>query len=679
MRERYGARALLLGAGLGLAVVAGAAEPAKSIGGWSRQSLDTSVDACVDFFQYACGGWHKSNPIPADQARWGTFNALADRNRDTLKAILDAASPEDPQRSGTQRQIGDFYATCMHEPAIEKAGAAALKPQLDRLATLRAKAELPALVAGLHAAGTGVFFGFGSEQDFKDATRVLAIVGQGGLGLPDRDYYFRDDAKSKELRVKYLAHVARMFGLLGDAPAVAKANADTVVAIETALAKGALDAVSQRDPQKIYHLMSGKEFAALVPSFSMSAYLEGIGAPVVNEVNVTEPEFLKALEAVVASTDLPRLKTYLRWHVVHEEAPFLSSAFVNEDFEFFGRTLTGAAQLRPRWKRCVDATDAALGEALGQAYVEKTFGPEGKKRMAVMVANLEKALSDDIQSLPWMSPTTKGKALEKLAAIANKVGYPDTWRDYSSVRIVRGDLAGNRSRARAFELQRQLAKIGKPVDRGEWGMTPPTVNAYYNPLLNDINFPVGILQPPFFDRNMDDGVNYGGIGAVIGHELTHGFDDQGRQFAANGNLQDWWTEADAKQFETRAQCVVDQYGAYAVADDLKQNGQLTLGENVADNGGVRIAYMALLESLKGQPAASLDGFTPEQRFFLGWGQVWCAQARPEIERLQVQTDPHSLPRFRVNGVVANMPEFQQAFACPAEAPMVRGDKACRIW
>ncbi len=678
MRQRYGVGAQFLGAGLGLAVAVGAAEPAKSVGGWSQASLDTSVSPCDDFFQYACGGWNKANPIPADQARWGTFSALADRNRDTLKAILEAASREDPKRTATGRQIGDFYATCMDEPAIEKAGAAALSPELDRLFALKTKADLPAVVAQLHAAGTGVFFGFGSEQDFKDATRVLAITGQGGLGLPDRDYYFRDDAKSQELREKYVAHVARMFGLLGDTAAAAKANAETVMAIETSLAKGALDAVSQRDPQKTYHLMSGKDFAALTPSFSMPAYFKGVGAPVVTELNVTEPDFVKALETVLAATDLARLKTYLRWHVVHEAAPFLSSAFVNENFEFFSKTLTGAKELRPRWKRCVDATDDALGEALGQLYVEKTFGPEGKTRVKEMVGNLEKALQADIHSLPWMSPVTKGKALEKLAAIANKVGYPDTWRDYGPVKVVRGDVLGNRARASAFELQRQLAKIGKPVDRGEWTMTPPTVNAYYNPLLNDINFPVGILQPPFFDLKMDDGLNYGGIGAVIGHELTHGFDDQGRQFAANGNLQDWWTEADGKEFASRAQCMVDQY-AYPVADDLKQNGQLTLGENVADNGGVRIAYMALLESLKGQQAASLDGFTAEQRFFLGWGQVWCAQARSEAERLQVQTDPHSLPRFRVNGVVGNMPEFQKAFACSATAPMVRGDKACRVW
>jgi endothelin-converting enzyme/putative endopeptidase len=538
---------------------------------------------------------------------------------------------------------------------------------------------LPAAVAHLHTIGVPAFFAFGSEQDFKDATRVLAITGQGGMGLPDRDYYFRDDAKSKELREKYVAHVTRIFELVGDAPGVAKAGAAAVMEIETALAKGALDATSQRDPQKVYHLMKTGEWAALAPAFDVKAYQAGLGVPSVAELNVTEPEFVKALNGVLKDSDLAKLKTYLRWQLAHDAAPYLSSSFVGEDFAFFGQALEGAKQLRPRWKRCSDATDAALGEALGQIFVERTFGAEGKKRMKEMVANLEAALRTDIRSLPWMSEATKAKALEKLEAIANKVGYPDTWRDYSALTIDAKDLLGNVQRASAFEFRRQLAKIGKPVDRGEWGMTPPTVNAYYNPLMNDINFPVGILQPPFFDLTMDDAVNYGGIGGVIGHELTHGFDDQGRQFAANGNLDDWWTEADAAEFEKRAACVVDQYGAYTAVDDVKLNGKLTLGENVADNGGVRIAHMALMQSSKDPSATKIDGFTPEQRFFLGWGQVWCASYRPELARLRAQTDPHSLPRFRVNGVVSNMPEFQEAFACPATAPMVRGDKACRVW
>jgi endothelin-converting enzyme/putative endopeptidase len=662
--------------GLMLALGAGAVEPAK--GGFSVSSLDTRANPCEDFFQYSCGGWIEANPIPSDEPRWGTFNALADRNREIVKAILEeAVASAKPTKE--QALIGGFYGACMDETALETKGGAPLRSELDRIAAIKDKGALPAAVAHLHAIAVPAFFAFGSEQDFKDATRVLAITGQGGMGLPDRDYYFRDDAKSKELRERYVAHVTRIFELVGDAPGVAKAGAAAVMEIETALAKGALDATSQRDPQKIYHLLKTDEWAARAPAFDVKAYLAGLGVPSVAELNVAEPEFVKALNGVLKDSDLAKLKTYLRWQLIHDAAPYLSSSFVDEDFAFFGQALEGAKQLRPRWKRCSDATDAALGEALGQIFVERTFGAEGRKRMKEMVANLEAALRTDIRSLPWMSEATKAKALEKLEAIANKVGYPDTWRDYSALSIDAKDLLGNVQRASAFEFRRQLAKIGKPVDRGEFGMTPPTVNAYYNPLMNDINFPVGILQPPFFDLTMDDAVNYGGIGGVIGHELTHGFDDQGRQFAANGNLDDWWTEADAAEFEKRAACVVDQYGAYTAVDDVKLNGKLTLGENVADNGGVRIAYMALMESLRDQQAAKIDGFTPEQRFFLGWGQVWCASYRPELARLRAQTDPHSLPRFRVNGVVSNMPEFREAFACPAAAPMVRGDKACRVW
>ncbi len=659
-----------------LAVGAFAAEPAT--GGFSLSSLDTGAKPCEDFFQYACGGWVRANPIPSDEPRWGTFNALADRNREILKTILeDSVASSKPTKA--QAQIGGFYGACMDEAGIERKGSTPLRAELERIAAIQDKSQLPEVVAHLHTIGVPAFFGFGSEQDFKDATRVLAITGQGGMGLPDRDYYFRDDAKSKELRDKYLAHIARMFELLGDSPEVAKAGASTVLEIETGLAKGALDAVGQRDPQKVYHLMKTEEWAALSPAFDVKGYLAGLPAPAVAELNVTEPEFVQAMSGAVKDTELAKLRTYLRWQLVHDAAPYLSSAFVDEDFAFFNQALEGAKQLRPRWKRCSDATDAALGEALGQIFVEKTFGAEGKKRMKKMVEDLEGALRADIRSLPWMSEATKAKAIEKLDAIANKIGYPDAWRDYSALSIDGKDLVGNVQRANAFEFRRQLAKIGKPVDRGEWGITPPTVNAYYNPLMNDINFPVGILQPPFFDLEMDDAVNYGGIGGVIGHELTHGFDDQGRQFAANGNFDDWWTEGDAAEFEKRAACVVDQYGEYTAVDDVKLNGKLTLGENVADNAGVRIAYMALMETLKEQRAAKIDAFTPEQRFFLGWGQVWCASYRPELARLRAQTDPHSLPRFRVNGVVSNMAEFQEAFACPATSPMVRGDKACRVW
>ncbi len=648
-------------------------------GGFSIASLDTTSNACADFFQFACGNWVKANPIPNDQSRWGTFNELADRNRNTLKALLDGAVAALAKASPADQMLASFYGSCMDEAFVDQLGDSALSPLLGRIEAIQSKSQLPALIADLHSSGVSALFGFGSEQDFKDATRVLAIAGQGGLGLPDRDYYFRDDPKSKEQREKYVVHVERMFGLLGDSAPVAKRNAATVLAIETALAKNALDQVSQRDPNKVYHLMKTAEFAALTPAFDADAYLRSIKAPPVAEINVTEPEFAKGMSDVITDQSLEAIKTYLRWHAVHDTAPFLSASFVNENFEFYGKTLTGAKELRPRWKRCVDATDNAIGEALGAAYVAKTFGPEGKARMNAMVKGLETSLGEDIQSLSWMSNATKTKAMEKLRAIENKVGYPDAFRDYSSVTIKASDLVGNVQRTNAFEFARQLAKIGKPVDRVEWTMTPPTVNAYYNPLLNSINFPVGILQPPFFDLKMDDAVNYGGIGGVIGHELTHGFDDQGSQFAANGNLSNWWSDKDRAEFDQRTACMVDQYGAYTALDGTKQNGKLTLGENAADNGGLRIAYMALMETLKDKKVAPRDGFTPEQRLFLGWGQVWCASARPEFERLQVQTDPHSLPRYRVNGTVSNMPEFQKAFSCPASAPMVRADKACRVW
>lgn len=660
-------------------VLAQAPAPPKSGGGFRMADLDPSTNACTDFFQYACGGWLKANPIPGDQSRWGRFNELADRNRNTLKTILEEAVARGDKGTDADRMLANFYGSCMDEAELDRLGAAPLKPLLAEIDGVTAKRDLPALVARLHSYGVNAFFAFGAEQDFKDATRVLAIAGQGGLGLPDRDYYLRDDAKSKDQREKYVAHVEKMFGLLGDAPETAKKNAATVMTIETALAKGALDRVSQRDPNKIYHLMKTGDFIALSPAFDLAAYLQGLRGPEVKEINVSEPEFVKGLDGVIADQSLDALKTYLRWQSAHAAAPYLSSAFVNENFDFYGRTLTGAKELRPRWKRCVDATDNSIGEALGQAFVERTFGPEGKRRMNAMVIGLEKSLGEDISSVPWMSEATRKKALEKLKAVDNKVGYPDVFRDYSSVGIKANDLLGNLQRASVFEFARQLNKIGKPVDRAEWPMTPPTVNAGYLPLMNSVNFPVGILQPPFFDLERDEAANYGGIGAGIGHELTHGFDDEGGQFGANGNLDNWWTEADRAEFDKRTQCIADQYGEYASLDGTKQNGKLTLGENTADNGGLRIAYMAFQDSLKGRRPVVLDGFTPEQRFFLGFGQIWCASARPEVERLQVQTDPHSLPRYRVNGTVSNMPEFQKAFSCPAGAPMVRGDKACRVW
>jgi predicted metalloendopeptidase len=641
-------------------------------------AIDRTAEPCVDFYQYACGSWIKNNPIPNDQSRWGRFSELAERNREVLREILEEAAKPDPKRDQVTREIGDFYAACMDEKTIEARGLDPIKPQLDRIRNLKDKAQLAELVAHLQREGMGGLFEFGSGQDFKDSTQVIAQLDQGGIGLPDRDFYFREDAKSVELRQQYVKHVQRMFELMGDKPEAAKTNADTVMRIETALAKGSLDNVSRRDPEKVYHRLTKPELAALAPAFHWNDYFVGLSAPTFVSVNVAWPDFFKALNAELQNTSLEDWKTYLTWHLLHARATILPAKFLQENFDFFGKTLTGAKEMRPRWKRCVDYTDAALGEALGQKFVERTFGKEGKARTLAMVDRLEKALGEDIQALPWMTAATKTRAAAKLAAIRNKIGYADHWRDYSSVIIKRDDALGNIARADRFELQRQLNKIGKPVDRGDWDMTPPTVNAYYDPLMNDINFPAGILQPPFFDNDMDDAVNYGGIGMVIGHELTHGFDDQGSQFDAEGNLKDWWTPEDKKAFDEREACIAEEYSRFSVAPGINVNGKLTLGENTADNGGIRIAIMALETALANRMRPEIGGYTPEQRFFLSFAQIWCSNDRPEAERLQVQTDPHSPPRFRVNGVVQNSPEFQKAFSCKTGQPMAPPN-ACRVW
>jgi putative endopeptidase len=648
---------------------------------FTAEFLNRTVDPCTDFYQYACGKWLAANPIPPDQSEWGRFNELAERNRAILRNILEKAAAPDPSRGPVTKKIGDYYASCMDEQAIERKGLAPLQPELDRIAALKDKSGLASEIGRLQRFGVNAVFGFSSDQDYRDATRVIAVADQGGLGLPERDYYFRNDEKSAELRKAYVAHVQKMFELLGESPQQAAAGAKTVMDMETALAKVSMDVVARREPENVYHKMRLEDLQQLSPAFAWNRYLKAADAPPIRSLNVAAPEFFAGMQTLLDSQPLDAWKTYLRWHTLHAMARMLPSAFVNEDFNFYGKTLTGQKELRPRWKRCVHYTDADLGEALGQPYVAETYGPEGKQRTLDMVHALEKALKEDIQQLPWMTGATKKQALAKLEKIANKIGYPEKWRDYSKLEIVRGDALGNHMRARQFEFNRQLRKIGKPVDRKEWEMTPPTVNAYYNPQMNDINFPAGILQPPFFDKRLDDAINYGAIGAVIGHELTHGFDDEGRKFDANGNLRDWWTPADARAFEQRAECFVREYGNFVAVDDVRQNGKLTLGENTADNGGLRIALMALLGTLKDQPPEHLktiDGFTPEQRFFLGWGQIWCENTTVEMLRMQAQVDPHSIPKYRVNGVLGNMPEFQKAFGCKANAPMVNPN-ACRVW
>ncbi|MBV8732073.1 MAG: M13 family metallopeptidase [Acidobacteriia bacterium] len=639
--------------------------------------IDRSVDPCVDFYQYACGNWIKDNPIPPDQSRWGRFTQLEERNLEVLRQILEEAAKPDAKRDATTQKIGDYYAACMDVPAIDARALAPIQPELDRIRNLRDKTQLAAEVAHLQRSGVASLFDFGSGQDFKDSNAVIAQADQGGIGLPDRDYYLKDDAQMKQVRDKYLAHVQRMFELAGEAVAQAKADAQTVMRMETDLAKGSLDRVSRRDPEKVYHRMSKQELEALEPAFRWTEYLTDSGSPEFQQVNVAWPDFFKAENNALSAYSLDNWKTYLRWNVLHSEAPLLPTPFVNENFNFYGKTLTGAKELRPRWKRCVNFTDNQLGEALGKKFVERTFGAQGKERTLKMVDAIEKALGKDIESVTWMTPATKQQAEIKLKAITNKIGYPDMWRDYSSVVIKRDDAVGNGMRADQFEFQRQLSKIGQPIDRKEWQMTPPTVNAYYDPQMNNINFPAGILQPPFYDNRADDAVNYGAIGMVIGHELTHGFDDQGRQFDEKGNLRDWWTAADAKAFDQKEACIVQEYSSFTPVDDTHLNGKLTLGENTADNGGLRLALTALLDVI-GNDRKPIDGLTPEQRYFLSFGQIWCESQTQESLRLHTQTDPHSPGRFRVNGVVRNMPEFQKAFACKAGQQMAAAN-ACRVW
>lgn len=649
--------------------------------GVQLSSLDKTCNPCQDFFHYANGSWLKSNPIPAAYPSWARFTELALRNREHLHQILEKASQDRAAAAGSNEQkIGDYYASCMNVSQSDAAGAKPLQPEFDRIAAISNARDLQAELARLHLLGVGALFNFGSTPDLKNSSQVIAGADQGGLGLPDRDYYLKTDEKSKQLRDEYVAHVAKMLALLGDSSAQSVAEAKTVMGIETTLAQASMSRVERRDPDKTYHKMTVAQLQALTPNFTWQTYFQEIGAPPVPSVDVAEPEFFEAVNQELASVSINAWKTYLRWHLLNSTARWLSQPFVDENFNFGGRILQGTKEQLPRWQRCVASTDNQLGEALGQLYVKEYFPPEAKVRAKKMVNDLIAALRDDLQTLPWMGPATRKEALAKLDAFTVKIGYPDKWRDYSAYHVDRGPFVLDVLRGNEFEDRRDLNKIGKPVDRNEWGMTPPTVDAYNNGAMNEIVFPAGILQPPFFDPKADDASNYGGIGAVIGHEMTHGFDDEGRKFDAHGNLRDWWTPEDEKNFNARAQCIVNQFDHYIAIDNIHENGKLVLGESIADLGGLTIAYNALEKDLKGKPRPLIDGYTPEQRFFLAYGQIWASTDRPEFVRLMVNLNPHPLNRFRAIAAPSNMPAFAKAFGCKEGDAMVRpAALRCKIW
>ena len=643
--------------------------------------IDKSADPCTDFFQYACGNFAKIHPIPSDHSSFGTFNLLYDNNQIILHSILEKEVQSSASRTANEQKIGDFYASCLDESAINREGLKPLQPELDRIAALRNKSDLTALLAHDQSIGVGAFLSFGEQQDFKDARKQIASVDQGGIGLPERDYYLRTGADDEKIRKQYVEHVANTLKLLGEAESQATANAAKIMQIETALAKVSQDITSQRDPNNVYHIVTVADLQKLSPSIDWKAFIAETGVQPLTDLNVTYLPFFKGLEAVLQSTDLETIKIYLQWRLVDGlPAVMLPHDFDAEHFNFNDKILSGQPEQRPRWKRCVQATDAALGEALGQVYAAQNFPPSSKASTQQMIRDIEAAMNADIDTLDWMSAATKTKAKEKQQAVANKIGYPDKWRDYSNLSVVRGDALGNAVRGTEFENYRELAKIGQPVDRAEFGMSPPTVNAYYNPSMNDINFPAGILQPPFYDSSEPDVVNYGHIGSIEGHELTHGFDDEGSQFDAKGNLKNWWTKEDREKFDARTKCVDDQYSSYIAVDDVHVNGKLTLGENVADLGGEILGFIAWQSKTQGMSLQPMGGLTPEQRFFVGFAQWDCANERPDDLRERAITDPHSPAKFRINGVVVNMPEFTKAFGCKAGQPMVRPpEQVCKVW
>jgi putative endopeptidase len=660
---------------------ASGAQASKDGHGWDAANMDTSVSPCANFFQYAAGGWLKKNPIPPAYSSWGISEKMESDNQRILRGILEkAAAKRNAPEGSVDQKIGDFYASCMNSSAIEAEGAKPLAPEFGRIAAIDSLAGLEAEAARLQAMGVNVLFRFRSEQDDKNSSEMIAVAAQGGLGLPDRDYYTKTDARSVKLRAEYREHVARMFELLGDAPAAARKEAATVMAIETKLAKVSMTRLEQRDPNAVYHKMALRRLQAITPDFSWNAYFAEVGFPKIDTVNVRQPDFFAGLNDDLKTIPLDQWKTYLRWHLAHAAAPALSSKFVDENFHFFGQTLTGAKVLQPRWKRCVESTNRQLGFALGRDYVAKQFPPAAKARAYKLVEDLVAALREDIKTLPWMGAETKQAALAKLSHLMIKVGYPDKWRAYSDFHVTRGAYVDNLLHGEEYEFHRDLAKIGKPVDRSEWDMPPPTVNAYYDPSMNEIVFPAGILQPPFFDPKADDALNYGGIGAAIGHEMTHGFDDEGRQYDAQGNLKNWWTPDDLKNFKARAECVANQFDGYIAVGDLHENGHLELGESIADLGGLVIAYKAFQTTPEAKAGKKIGGFTPDQRFFLAYGRSWEDQVRPAAIRLYVNVDPHPLAIYRTNGPVANMPQFAAAFACHEGEPEVRpAAKVCRIW
>jgi len=670
------------------------AEQAPKLEHFDPNLADRTLDPCQDFYQYACSKWNAANPIPPDQVAWGTGSGLRYWNESILRKALEKAAAQSSGRSDYEQKIGDYWTACMDEPGLEEAGARDLKPDLDRINAMKNKSELANQVAHLHMLvpaawesddnqADAALFGYGQQQDYDDASKVVAGIDQGGLAMPNRDFYLKGDEKSKEILDKYATHIRKMLMLVGEDEQQATADAKTVIAMETAMAKAQMDNVARRDPKNLNNKMSFEQLQALTPSFDWKAYVNDIAAPPsAPHYLVSSPDFFKALEPLVKEHSLSDWKVYLRWQLVHGAAPYLSKPFVDENWEFFNKTLFGSKQQLPRWRRCVRAADRDLGMALGQAYVAAAFPPESKARTLTLVHDVEHALDQDISGLDWMEAATKEQAKIKLHAILDKIGYPDHWRDYSSVKITPGSYLNNVHATSAFEFHRQLDKIGKPVDRREWTMTPPTINAYYSPQLNSINFPAGILQPPFFDPSQDDAVNYGAIGMVIGHEITHGFDDEGRKFDAQGNLRDWWTASDAKEYDKRDQCIVDEYTEQIPEAGVKQDGRLTAGEDTADNGGLHLSLMALSNKMQAE-GKSLDdkdsnGWTARQEFFLSYAYSWCNQYRPELMRTVVLTNPHSIPKYRVNNVVSNMPEFQQAFSCKAGAPMVHAQQ-CRVW